>query len=433
MARIPFFTRYPYTDLERINLDWLMETTGKFDARLTEVETKVADHETRITTAEGKIDDLQTDLGALTERVTAAEEDIDTIQADLDGEGGIKDRLTAAENSIDGLGDDIDGIKDRLSTAEDDIDELQEGLSDLSGIPDRVQRCENDIIALDSRVDDLEEHSVVANPGGSGATLVTLSVDGTTYSVPQGGGGGGGSTVTPNPAGSPTGGDLVKLDIDGTIYSIPTGVDTSDLIAETYDPTDIYDTGDLVIYNGSFYRALEDSITGAWDDSKWVDTTVAEECQSASDTATAVYNMYADLGTAYEEEAGPNVQLDTRASGMDAVPGINRELTPGSWIVTLNCTFDTHELGSKQRVLNIYLVDGSDNIIAQFGKYMWGSEAISGILYANSCTLSAVVNVPYGTTKHIYGKVAVRVNTGSGSYDIVDIKLGSVRIKPYAA
>jgi hypothetical protein len=65
-------------------------------------------------------------------------------------------------------------------------------------------------------------------------------------------------------------------------------------------------------------------------------------------------------------------------------------------------------------VLNIYLVDSNDDIIAQFGKYMWGSEAIQGILYENSCSLSAVVDVPYGTTKHVYGKVAVRVNTGSG-------------------
>lgn len=430
MARIPFFHRYPYTSLEEINLDWLMETTGMFDARLTEVETKVSDHEERITTAEGEIDDLQTDLGALTERVDAAEEDIDNIQSDLDGEGGIKDRLTTAENNIDGLGGDIDGIKDRLDRAEDDIDALQEGLSDLSGIPDKVQRCENDIIALDSRVDDLEEHSVVANPGGSGATLTTLQVDGTTYSVPQGGGGGG-SSVTPNPAGAASA-DLEKVDIDGIIYAIPTGVDTSDLIAETYDPTDIYNTGDLVIYNGDLYRAIEDSITGAWDNNDWVETTIAEECQGASSTATAVYNMYADLGTAYVSEQD-SVSLDTRASGMDAVPGINHNLTAGSWIVTLNCTFDTHELGSKQRILNIYLVDGSDNIIAQFGKYMWGSEAIQGILYANSCSLSAVVDVPYGTTKHIYGKVAVRVNTGSGSYDITNINLGCVRIKPYAS
>lgn len=430
MARIPFFHKYPYTSLEEINLDWLMETTGKFDARLTEAENRISDHEERLTTAEGEIDDLQTDLGALTERVTNAEGEIDDIQNDLDGEGGIKDRLTAAENSIDGLGDDIDGIKDRLDRAENDIDDLQEGLADLSGIPSRVQRCENDILGLDSRVSDLEEHSVVANPGGTGATLTTLEVDGTTYSVPQGGGGGG-SSVTPNPAGTATA-DLTKVDIDGIIYAIPTGVDTSDLIAEEYDPTDYYDTGDLVIYNGVLYRAIEDGITGAWDDNNWVETTIAEECQGASNTAAAVYNMYADLGTAYED-AQTDVELSTRSSGMDSIPGVNHTLTPGSWIVTLNCTFDTHELGSKQRVLNIYLVDGSDNVIAQFGKYMWGSEAIQGILYENSCSLSAVIDVPYGTTKTIYGKVAVRVNTGSGTYEITTIRLGSVRIKPYAS
>lgn len=429
MARIPFFSRYPYVDLERINLDWLMETTGKFDARLTEVETKVTDHETRITTAEGGIDDLQTDLGALTERVNAAEEDIDTIQADLDGEGGIKDRLTAAENDIDDLGNDIDGIKDRLERAEDNIVDLQEGLADLSGIPDRVQRCENDIIALDSRVDDLEEHSVVANPGGSGATLTTLQVDGTTYSVPQGGGGGG-SSVTPNPAGTATA-DLTKVDIDGIIYAIPTGVDTSDLIAVEYDSTDSYAAGDYCIYQGDLYRCTA-STTGIWDSSKWSQTVVMDEVSDAVNIAENIEQMYVDLGTAYEDDQD-DVELSTRASGMDTIPGVNHTLTPGSWIVTLNCTFDTHELGSKQRVLNIYLVDGSDNIIAQFGKYMWGSEAIQGILYENSCSLSAVVDVPYGTTKTIYGKVAVRVNSGSGTYAITTIRLGSVRIKPYAS
>lgn len=427
--KIPFFTRYPYTDLEYINLDWLMETTGKFDARLTEVETKVADHEERITTAEGEIDDLQTDLGALTERVTAAEEDIDTIQTDLDGEGGIKDRLTAAENDIDGLDDDIDGIKDRLERAEDNIVDLQEGLADLSGIPDRVQRCENDIIALDSRVDDLEEHSVVANPGGSGVTLTTLEVDGTTYSVPQGGGGGG-SSVTPNPAGTATA-DLTKVDIDGIIYAIPTGVDTSDLIAVEYDSTDSYAAGDYCIYQGDLYRCTA-STTGSWDSSKWSQTVVMDEVSDAVNIAENIEQMYADLGTAYEDDQD-DVELSTRASGMDTIPGVNHTLTPGSWIVTLNCTFDTHELGSKQRLLNIYLVDGSDNVIAQFGKYMWGSEAISAVLYENSCSLSAVVDVPYGTTKTIYGKVAVRVNTGSGTYAITTIRLGSVRIKPYAS
>lgn len=430
MARIPFFHSYPYTSLEEINLDWLMETTGQFDARLTEAENKISNHEERLTTAEGEIDDLQTDLGALTERISTAEGEIDDIQSDLDGEGGIKERLAAAENDIDGLDGDIDGIKDRLDRAEDDIDALQEDLEDLSGIPNRVQACENDIIALDSRVDDLEEHSVVANPGGSGATLTTLQVDGTTYSVPQGGGGGG-SSVTPNPAGTASA-DLLKVDIDGIIYAIPSGVDTSDMIAGAYNPSSTYYQGMVVYHDDYLYKCIDDGVTGAWDSTKWTRTTCVNIAQDAADTATAVEQMYADLGTAYNDYA-TSLELDTRASGMDRIPGVNRTLTPGSWIVTLNATFDTHELGSKQRVINIYLTDDQDDILAQFGKYMWGSEAIQGILYANSCSLSMVIDVPYGTTKTIRGQVAVRVNTGSGQYQITRIDLGSVRIKPYAS
>ena len=391
-----WYNMLPHSEFSIRNIDWLISKYGEYDYRIGEIEKSdaeqnetIADHEERLTTAEGDIDSLET-------------------------------RMTTAEG-------DIDSLETRMTTAEGDIDAVEVSVSYMSS---SVQRNTNDITALDSRVTSLEDHSVIANQGGAtSAILSTLAVDGVNYEVPQSGGGGGGSTVIPNASGTPTA-DLTSLGVDGYVYAIPTGVDTSDLIAEEYDPTDYYDTGDLVIHDGTLERALEDGITGAWDSNKWVETTVAEECQNASSTATAVYNMYADLGTAYERTV--TAELDTRSSGKDTLPGVNINLTPGSWIVTFNVTFDTHELGSKQRLINIYVDDSNDNNLAQFGKYMWGSEAITGVLYENSCSLSVVVDVPYGTTKTIYGKVATRVNTGSGSYD-VSAKLGAVRIKPYSA
>lgn len=429
----PFFDKYPYTNFEQLNLDKLMELTGSFDQRLLNVETSVADHsvrisalesglgalEQRVSECEEGISDLGDDLEALTGRVSANETAIENINGDINDLQDDVDRIDGKNSAQD---DEIDALKTRMSDAEDDIE-------DLSGLASQVQRNSNDIQGLDSRVLTLEGSKVTANPGGSpSVNLNTVRIGSTDYAIPSGSGGG--SSVTPNPAGAATD-TLDKVDIDGTIYDVPSGVDTSDMIAAEYDPTASYSEGDVVIHEGTLYEATA-STTGAWDSSKWIATTCVEIAKAAENTASAIEQMYADLGTAYEDSQA-SVELYTRSSGMDSIPGVNHILTAGSWIVTLNATFNTHELGSKQRVINIYLVDENDNIIAQFGKYMWGSEAIQGILYENSCSLSAVIDIPYGTTKQIFGKVAVRVNTGSGSYEITTIRLGSVRIKPYAS
>lgn len=433
-----WWNNLPHSEFSIRNIDWLISKYGEYDYRIGQIEESDKEQNETLENHEERLTEAESDIVALEMRLTTAEGDIDAVEgrcdslettvssatSDIDS---LKERMTTAEGDIDAVEGRCGSLESRMTTAEGDIDTVEDAVSSMYS---SVQRNTNDITALDGRVDSLEEHSVIANQGGAtSAILSTLAVDGVNYEVPQSGGGGGGSTVIPNASGTPTA-DLTSLGVDGYVYAIPTGVDTSDLIAEEYDPTDYYDTGDLVIYDGTLYRAIDDSITGAWDSNKWVETTVAEECQNASSTATSVYNMYADLGTAYERTVA--AELDTRASGKDTLPGVNINLTPGSWIVTFNVTFDTHLLGSKQRLINIYVDDSNDNNLAQFGKYMWGSEAITGVLYENSCSLSVVVDVPYGTTKTIYGKVAARVNTGSGSYD-VSAKLGAVRIKPYSA
>lgn len=41
MALLPFFNKYPYTNLEQLNLDWMMEKIGGFDARITDNTEKI--------------------------------------------------------------------------------------------------------------------------------------------------------------------------------------------------------------------------------------------------------------------------------------------------------------------------------------------------------------------------------------------------------
>ncbi len=48
-------------------------------------------------------------------------------------------------------------------------------------------------------------------------------------------------------------------------------------IADDYDDTETYDTGDYVFYQNAFYKCNDDSVTGTWDSSKWDITTVADE------------------------------------------------------------------------------------------------------------------------------------------------------------
>ncbi len=428
MRGYPFFNKYPYTNFEMLNLDKLMELTGSFDQRLLNVETSVADHsvrisalesglgalEQRVTEAEGDINGLQDDLGALTDRVSANEAAIGIINDDIGELQGDIDRIEGKNSAQD---DEIDALKTRMSDVEGDI-------QDLSGLASQVQRNSNDIQGLDSRVRTLEGSKVTANPGGTpSVNLNTIRIGDTDYSIPSGGGGGG-SSVTPNPAGAATD-TLDKVDIDGTIYDIPSGVDTSSMIASEYDPTVSYAAGDVVIHDGTLYEITE-ATTGPWDSSKATPTTCVEIAQDAVSTAENIEALYAALGTFYEDTT--SAELTTSSTTKDYLPGTRRTLTPGSWLVTFNATFDTHELGSKQRGLYTY-IDKDGTVIAQGGKYMWGSEAITDISYANSVSVSAVVNVPLGSSSVITPQVRVPVNTGSGNYT-VDVRVGYVCIKP---
>ena len=54
--------------------------------------------------------------------------------------------------------------------------------------------------------------------------------------------------------------------------------DVKAMISDEYDPERVtpYEAGDLVIYNNTLYKCL-DTTSGAWDDTKWDDTTIETE------------------------------------------------------------------------------------------------------------------------------------------------------------
>jgi len=53
------------------------------------------------------------------------------------------------------------------------------------------------------------------------------------------------------------------------------------MVADEYVTTSTYDSGDICIYEGVLYKALEDDITGDWDSTKWDAITISSELENS--------------------------------------------------------------------------------------------------------------------------------------------------------
>lgn len=389
MIHLPFINKYPYTSFEAVNIDWLLNEVSKIpvleekvnqhETRITTLEETAADHEERITAAEADID-------ALEGRMDAAEGDIDQLQEDM---SSVKDRMTAAEGDIDALeavvGDSTSGLVKDVSDLQQDVSDIQQDIIDINT---KDQAQDNDIDGLDSRVTALEEESaVIANPGGTGANLNTISIDDVTYVIPSGGGGGGGSSVTPNPAGTPTD-TLDKVDIDGTIYGMPiTAAEVTVLEGEIDDiQGDISDIQDVL--------------------PKPVSRTNA--------------------GTFIDD-----VMTTGQVQVTDAYIELNE---PGVYIVTAEMhEIDTRNFGSTPRAIGMYIRDGAGNNNALTKYYITGSEPsmivqnldlnICNIMYVDSTIAeSSTLNKQY---------LAYRVNASTDKKITAYGYLKAVKIAEY--
>ena len=103
-----------------------------------------------VVTAQGDIDNLESDVTGIDTRLTTAEGDIDTLET---GVSGLGTRMTTAEGDIDTLETGVSGLGTRMTTAEGDIDTLETG---VSGLGTRMTTAEGNITIIDGRVDTAE-------------------------------------------------------------------------------------------------------------------------------------------------------------------------------------------------------------------------------------------------------------------------------------
>ena len=118
---------------------------------------------------------------------------------------------------------------------------------------------------------------------------------------------------------TPSNGDIMVYN-NGTWENQANPSSTSNF-APDYDDTATYNTNDKVIYQGLLYVCLEDSVTGAWDGTKWQQISVADlnaellPIQSGSATNTKDYidsglSGKADTSTTYTKTEVDNLLGD---------------------------------------------------------------------------------------------------------------------------
>ena len=406
MAHFPFWARYPYTNFEQINLDYLLNETSKFSKRVEDLETITANHEVRIGTLETNVEDLtgrvgtlETDVGDLKERMTEAEGDIDDLEIDV---GDLKERMTEAEGDIDDLETDVGNLKERMTDAEGDISTIE---GDIVNINNKDQAQDNDIDALDLRISSLEGHSVVANPGGTGANLNTLAVDNVTYVIPSGGGGSG-TTVTANPAGVlPTDPELSALGIDALNYRIPVTASDKAAIEDSIDTLE---------------DKVEDLEEAVLDIDTRIGTIIQKTCAS-----TRVDN-------ALVPQANEVVELDGEYNPTGSGNPFDSTITlnPGVYLLTFEADYDTTVYGSNARYLGGYIRNKNTHEILARGKFsVFGNERAM-ITQAASINCMTAVVVPEGETLTIVAAVRCNGVTPSSPpyYTINNLQFNAVRL-----
>ena len=87
-------------------------------------------------------------------------------------------------------------------------------------------------------------------------------------------------------------------------------------IADEYDSSHTYNTGDRVIYEGVLYVCNDDNVTGAWDSTKW-DSATIDEIISALTAADIPYSSGVSVADKLDDMTTPQVITYTDAGNFE--------------------------------------------------------------------------------------------------------------------
>ena len=402
--KLPFFAKYPYTNFEQLNIDWLLEKIGGFDERIRSNTERITLVEGRCDVIETRLDRHDEDIQDLKDRMTTAEGDIDSLEG----------RMDTAEGDIDICEGDIIDLKNKDAAIEDMIasqynasntyhagdyaiynDILYKCINTTSGdfdflywqqvnVTNEIKSVNDDLDSLSSEVDAIPV--VTPNPGGSGTNLNTIQIGDTIYVVPSGGGGGG-SSVTPNPAGTAT--DVLnKVDIDGTIYAMPSDVEANPAGSGTADLTKLK-------VGSTIYDIPEVTVDNA------LDGTSSNPIANSAVT-DAINDVNSDF--AYDRAAS-NVSVVNDAS-WHVIKQVN--ITPGLWLIRANSPVSMNGIGeygilgiaiSKSSSLSDVCIDSINHITMNENAGI-GSHSITA-------KTDAMLEVNENTTIYVLGYLAI--------------------------
>ena len=189
--------------------------------------------------------------------------------------------------------------------------------------------------------------------------------------------------------------------------------------APDYDDTATYNTNDKVIYQGLMYVCLEDSVTGAWDGTKWQQISVADytatllPIESGSATNTKDYIDTGLSGKADTSDTYTKSEVDTIVAGRKCS---TYSLVTTSTLTGTEATFNTFS-GRKFSDYDLYIFTFGESAtymrrtaIVTKSQWVSGASVSEGVLHGSGSSSASVYSycgmvISYNNDTSVKGKV----------------------------
>ena len=189
--------------------------------------------------------------------------------------------------------------------------------------------------------------------------------------------------------------------------------------APDYDDTATYNTNDKVIYQGLLYVCLEDSVTGAWDSTKWQNISVADynaellPIQSGSSTNTKAYIDSGLSGKADTSDTYTKTEVDNIVAGRKCS---TYSLVTTSTLTGTETTFNTFS-GRKFSDYDLYIFTFGESAtymrrtaIVTKSQWVSGASVSEGVLHGSGSASASAYSycgmvISYNSDTSVKGKV----------------------------